>query len=568
MRQKIIKTKKEGDLRMKKVFKTVSLLTVLMVIAGSAMAWDTLYHVKQAPNGKGDAIIFPMYFAAPGGWETKLTVINTSPTYSTMAKVIFRSHFYSQEILDFMIYLTPADVWTGYVRHDGTNVYVYSEDDSVLVSSTQFASKTSPMKQNMFPIICPSIAADERTAMSKGDGADMGYVEVVETWYGDVSANYATPVPNTLSRIRPVSKDYFRQLYSATGGPNTTTSSPAGLTSTTNSGAIDHTINILTGYVELRNSVMTNTGTMMQGTVLADTDLTTYLNSGDTAGLRVLGTAGARNSLGELEAALSKDNFAMPYVNDAATGQVTVHLFNFPTKNTIVLSGSTMKDPVTGDCRYLNASPVSPFWYDPAAPGPTYTTRANPGYRCLNYGYVVYDTMENGTGSGIFSGGSSSTRWCEELELILTSGYSSLFTEGWTNYNPNYGSRTGSTAALTKTYVARNSAAISSLAFSGVPAIPFALIFKPTGMVMVPGAYDNGAVYAIQNTAGTIATTAAMDDPTSTTYARLTNYQYWNAMSDLGLHTLPTYPAAAAGTCGTLGIYWDGTNNYPCIPLQ
>lgn len=554
---------------MNKVFRIVSLLAVLMMITGSAMAYDHAYHVKQAPNGKGDAIIFPMYFAAPGGWETKLTVVNTSTTYSTIAKVVFRSHFYSQEILDFLIYLTPADVWTGFVRHDGTNVYVYSEDDSVLISNTQFASKTSPMRQNMFAVACPSIVADERTTMSKGDSGDMGYVEVVETWYGDLSANYPVPIPSTLSRIRPVSKDYFRQLYSPTAGPVTTASSPAGLTGTTNSGSIDHTINILSGYVELRNSLIENTGTMMQGTVLADTDVISYMNAADASGLRILGTTGsARNTLGELEAALSKDNFSMPYVNNSATGEMTVHLFNFPTKNTVILSGSSMKDAVTGDCRYQNASSISPFWYDPSAP-PSYTTKASSAYRCLNYGYTVFDTMENGTGSGIFSGGSISTRWCEELELVVTSGYSSLFTEGWTNYNPNYASRTGASTALTKVSVARTALSISSLGYTGVPVIPFALIFKPTGLAMVPGAYEDGAVYAIQNTAGTVGTSATWDDTTNAAYSRLPEYQYWNAMSELGLHTLASaYPAAVAGVCGNAGIYWDSTNNYPCIPVQ
>jgi len=59
--------------RMKAVFKSLIVLTVLVMMSGSVMANDIAYHVKQAPNAKGDVLIFPTYFAAPGGWETKLT---------------------------------------------------------------------------------------------------------------------------------------------------------------------------------------------------------------------------------------------------------------------------------------------------------------------------------------------------------------------------------------------------------------------------------------------------------------------------------------------------------------
>lgn len=581
---------------MKKVFKSVSLLAIMMVIASSAMAWDHAYHVKQARNGKGDALIFPAYFAAPGGWETKLTVINTSSTYSTIAKIVFRSHYYSQEILDFMLYLTPADVWTGIIKHDGTNVYVYSEDDSVLTNASQFASKTSPLRVNMFPIVCPSVVTDERTAMSKGDSSDMGYVEVIETWYGNVDSSFfPTPVPNTLSTKRPVSKDYLRQLYSPTDGPLTAaqsgriTAQNVAATDPIISGkGVDLTANILTGYLEIRNTTVAGmgAGAMMQATVLADFDPVSFLNVSEASGINLASQTG-RNSLGEVEAALSKENIALPYVNDPATGQMTVHLFNFPTKNSNFKDASgTLKDPITGECRYVNSRNVgtylvpatttyrafqgtSPFWWDSSA-----SSRTNVYYRCLSYSSTVYDLSENGSSGGIFSGGQGAQKWCEELDVVMTSGYSSLFTEGWTNYWGTYSNRTGGytttgTALPILVSMARNTSGSASLAYLGIPVIPSALMFKNGGIELVPGAYDDGEVYAIQNPLPS-ALFSIIKDTTSASYNYLAEYQYWNAMGELGINLSDVgYPAARTGTdCTLIDTYWDGTNNYPCIPVR
>lgn len=550
---------------MKKVFKIVCLLAVLMMVSGSAMAWDQAFHVKQAKNGKGDAIIFPIYFTAPGGWETKLTVINTSNQFSVISKISFRSHYYSQEVLDFLIYLTPADVWTGYVRHDGTNAYVYSEDDSVLVSATAFASKTTPMRQNLFSAACPSIVAGERTAMSNGDSSEFGYAEVIETWYGDVSANYPAPRVNTWSRIRPVAKDYLLQLYPPTGQPAWNVPGLTG--NNVDSNAIDHTINVLTGYVELRNSISELGGTMMQGTILADLDPVQYWTGTAANGLEIATLNPNRNSLAEVEAALSKDAIALPYVNDPATGQMTVHMFNFPTKASVVPRDANQKDPITGECRYQNAHPNSPFWLDPAANIPN-GVRAAAAYRCLAYGGTVYDLQENATGGGIFSGGVAVTNWCEELDMVLTSGYSSLFTEGWTSYTPNYTNRTGTLANPTRGVMARNRLA-ASLAFTGAPVIPFAVMFKSKNMDMVQGAYSDGQVFAIQN-AATILDAA----PNTATFNWLAEYQYWNSMPELGLNNVVLgYPVARTGACNALDAnnnlnYWDNANNFPCIPVQ
>lgn len=593
---------------MKAVFKSLIVLTVLVMMSGSVMANDIAYHVKQAPNAKGDVLIFPTYFAAPGGWETKLTVINTSGVFSTISKVIFRSHYYSQELLDFLIYLSPNDVWTGFIRHDGTNVYVYSEDDSVLVNPTTFASKTVPMRQNLFAVRCPTVISTERIATSvnpMGDSQSMGYVEVIETWYGNVSsANgwYPAPVPNTLSTVPPVSKEYLRQLYPASGAAPVANAEAGRITVPgaavqVNSGAIDHTVNVLTGYVSIQNPLAPGMTSMMQATVLADFDNNQYLGVAAVSGIQfVTSTAVARNSLGEVEAALSKDLIALPYVNTPGTGEFSVHLFNFPTKNSDYTTAATTL-LTNGECSYKNSFyPTqiavggfawmgvgdTPFWTDPtAAPPAAATTKSQNAYRCLGYGSTVYDLSENFTGGGVFSGGGGANRWCAEVEMVHTLGYGAIFTEGWTSYNATYAGRTGTQANPTPVAVARNPVMIS-LAFSGTPIIPSALIFKSNGLDLVPGASTPGEVFAVRNPAlgasniGFAAGAFAPDfTPGNATYNYIADYQFMNAIqpSNQGVHTTAAgYPlarSAAAAVCAA-DIYWDNTAgaNLPCLPVQ
>jgi len=114
------------------------MLMALMVMSGSVWAWNYADHVTTAPNNKGDVLIFPYFLALDGGWETKLTVINTDEVNSVVAKVVIRSFKNSEELLDFFIYLTPADVWTGKMMVDATTkrVVVDSTDDSVLGSTS------------------------------------------------------------------------------------------------------------------------------------------------------------------------------------------------------------------------------------------------------------------------------------------------------------------------------------------------------------------------------------------------------------------------------------------------
>lgn len=107
------------------------LATIMFVLmaAVSAQAYDVNNHVYEAANGVGDALIYPAYIALDTV-GTKIKVINTSATYSVVAKVVFREGISSCETRDFLIFLTPNDVWYANINEVNGVTTITSNDES------------------------------------------------------------------------------------------------------------------------------------------------------------------------------------------------------------------------------------------------------------------------------------------------------------------------------------------------------------------------------------------------------------------------------------------------------
>jgi len=70
-------------------------------------------------GGLGDAGIF-QYYTVNSGWQTFMRIINTSAN-AVSVKVRFREAANSREVLDFIVFLSPYDVWAGWTDVDATN---------------------------------------------------------------------------------------------------------------------------------------------------------------------------------------------------------------------------------------------------------------------------------------------------------------------------------------------------------------------------------------------------------------------------------------------------------------
>jgi len=448
----VIFLKTRGEKIMRKLAGYVALAVVAVLMVSSvAMAWDFRDHVKQSHGGKGDALIFPFYAAINGGWETKLWVINTATDRSVVAKIIFRSQIYSLEVLDFLLYLTPSDVWTGVIRYNPTTgkVELFSDDDSALYS----ASGTALVWANQNPIqqafITPSCTSDVNW---------MGYVEVIASAHSVSNAVFAPATGATPLSLNtpPVNKQALYQAYDQI--PNAAM-------------ALDG-INVLTGYMEFRNNTINQKATL-QATVLKDYDATlvgqTKLTVSETT---LFGEDRANNSLGEVEAALSKNDLAMYY----SDRNLTLHFLTFPTKLTRL---GTIANPLCGIASFR---------------GPFFIQRGNLSNGCITYDGTNYDKMEiSSKAAGVFSPGGPAATLCGEVNYLT--GFA--FAEGWARYSfipPTYATATN--FDVQSPLAPYNVAGTFDGAYTGAPVIGTVLNLGSSGdgYTLAPAAFTDGQV--------------------------------------------------------------------------
>ncbi|MCK9247024.1 MAG: hypothetical protein M0P11_08765 [Anaerolineaceae bacterium] len=105
----------------------------LAVAAGLVGAVSAQAEMHINPNGLGEALIYPFYSAANGN-DTLVSIVNTTGLTKAV-KVRFIEALNSQEVLDFNLYLSPEDVWTGVVTANprGEGAIIRTADTSCTV---------------------------------------------------------------------------------------------------------------------------------------------------------------------------------------------------------------------------------------------------------------------------------------------------------------------------------------------------------------------------------------------------------------------------------------------------
>lgn len=171
---------------MMNVFKRKSVYAAVLAGLGAVGVAGTASAVHINPDGLGQALIYP-YYTVRAGNDTYLSVVNS--TNSTKAvKVRFLEGKNSREVLDFNLYLSPYDVWTG-----------------AIVATTDGAKLITADKSCTTPAI-PAGGKDFVNYQYSGvntDGEDAsldrtreGYFEIIEM--GDViNATYQANVKHT-----------------------------------------------------------------------------------------------------------------------------------------------------------------------------------------------------------------------------------------------------------------------------------------------------------------------------------------------------------------------------------
>jgi len=273
---------------MKKGVLGIFVLLASLILVGQAFAFDATNRVTLAPNGEGDLLFYPAYFTG-GGWETEITLINTSTTDSVVAHVAVRRAADSQE-KDFLVFLSPTDVFSFKITQDSSaNPVIETSDGSMVIRNDCMTAADYAAANNNQPYV-----------FNLGSGWETGYVQVV----GIAQKNLGAP---------PVSKSTICNDYRTNALGNILPS-----------GGWASAANILTGTVEIYNS-QTNTRGALKAFALKDYQNNYAPNFGETL------TVGqnANNAQVEADAALVNDLVIVPYVG-APDGQ-TLFTATFPT---------------------------------------------------------------------------------------------------------------------------------------------------------------------------------------------------------------------------------------------
>lgn len=143
---------------MKKKLSQAIAAAALLGAAGAAQAVDVSH------GGEGQALLFP-YYTVENNNYTALHLTNTTDEFKAV-KVRFRRSTDSADVLDFNLYLSPQDMWTGAVVAGAQGVSLVSNDTSCI---------TGQVKGRL-----PGMLPEAGLAFGVQELAEKGHIEVIE----------------------------------------------------------------------------------------------------------------------------------------------------------------------------------------------------------------------------------------------------------------------------------------------------------------------------------------------------------------------------------------------------
>ena len=149
-------------------------LTQAIALATAIGASASAFAVNVNQDGQGQVLLYPVYTAENGN-VTAVSVTNTTDQIKAV-KVRFVEGMNSAEVLDFNLYLSPYDVWSGAVVATDTGAKLVTQDNSCT------AGKIPAAGQNFVNFAYGSgLAKDTVDPKFHGtDRARVGHLEIIE----------------------------------------------------------------------------------------------------------------------------------------------------------------------------------------------------------------------------------------------------------------------------------------------------------------------------------------------------------------------------------------------------
>ncbi|OQX11989.1 MAG: hypothetical protein BWK73_16100 [Thiothrix lacustris] len=149
-------------------------ISVAVGILGVAGVMTSAQAVHVNPDGTGQVLLFP-YYNARDGYVTNINLVN-STDQTKAVKIRFREGKGSQDVMDFNIYMSPEDVWTGSIQPGASK----DGKSTVGTISTADRSCTLPILVNCSAGECASKPQPFTGIGVAPEDTREGYVEVIE----------------------------------------------------------------------------------------------------------------------------------------------------------------------------------------------------------------------------------------------------------------------------------------------------------------------------------------------------------------------------------------------------
>ncbi len=333
-------------------------LSKAVALAATLGAAASAHAVNVDQNGLGQVLLYPVYTAEEGN-VTAVHVTNTTNEYKAV-KVRFVEGMNSQEVLDFNLYLSPNDVWTGGVVQTATGAALVTQDNSCTAGA--LATEGQPFLTFLFDGSFPipgvgtrpdSVSSAARTRVGHLEVIEMGVVDPAQVLVTGVTAGAAIKhgangVPGNCEAVRTAWN---------TGGVWLTTPN-AGVSAPT--GGLYGTATVINVEAGTEFGVeVTALANFSGGTVLhrePGDEAPSLADSQTTASFANGGSLQFTNGIDAVSAVLMKESIKNDFAFGAGLNAQTDFVVTFPTKSQYVNNGGTLAGNV-----YTPAPAVDPF---------------------------------------------------------------------------------------------------------------------------------------------------------------------------------------------------------------
>lgn len=364
------------------VFKRKSIYLAVAAGLGSVGVASSAAAVTVSQTGTGEVLIYP-YFTARNGNDTYISVTNTTPSAKAV-KVRFLEGKNSREVLDFNLYLSANDMWTGAVVATATGARLSTTDKSCSGLPTggadfvNYAYGGTNTETNAGVIPAPTSGLTGDFESQTLDRTREGYFEIIEM--GTIAGGSALETAVTHVNGTPANCTVANNLTAVTAPPFLLepTGGLAGNASLMNVAAgTDASFDPVALSAFSNVQIWNNSGEILPDmtNVAPKTSIVFKNGIAVTSTWAARGNAVTGSTADPVTAVLMHDRLMNDFVLDTATLSGTDWVITMPTKRHYI--------GVDGGATAAGANPITPF-----------TTRFYTGGACESITLTYYNREE------------------------------------------------------------------------------------------------------------------------------------------------------------------------------